>query len=290
MEVIVSQSEIENSILIINGEQVILDRDLAMFYDVEIKRLNEQVKRNINRFPSDFCFQLTEEQYNSLRSQNATLESGKGKHRKYLPYVYTEEGVAAVSAVIKNDKAAQVSVQIMRAFVKMRKFLINNASMFERIYRIEHKQWESDQKFEQIFKALENKDMKSEKGIFFEGQVFDAYVFVSDIIKNAKKSIILIDNYIDETVLTLLSKRKKEVSAVIYTKEINKQLLLDLKKYNEQYPKIEIKTIASSHDRFLLIDGDEVYHIGASLKDLGKKWFAFSRMDSFSKNILDRLN
>lgn len=264
-----------------------LDKDLAAFYEVKPIRLREQVKRNPNRFPSDFVFQLTESEVDVLVSQNAI--PSKQSLGGALPFVFTEQGVAAVAGVLKSDKAAEVSIAIARAFVAMRKFLFQNASVFQRLDRIEMKQLQTDEKFEKIFNALEAGQTKPDKGIFFEGQVFDAYTFVADIIKKAKTKIILIDNYIDESVLTLLSKRNSGVSANIYTKEINKTLQLDLKKHNTQYQPIEVKPFVNSHDRFLIIDNKELYHIGASLKDLGKKWFAFSRMDSLVNEILERI-
>ncbi len=272
------------------GEQVIMDADLAHFYGIDVKRLNEQVKRNSNRFPEDFCFQLSEEEFQSLRSQNATIESGRGKHRKYLPYVFTEEGVAAVSAVIKNEKAADVSIQIMRAFVKMRRFFVHNADFFERLKRVEIKQLDADQKINQIFKALENKKPQPDKGIFFDGQIFDAYIFLSDLIKSAEREIILIDNYVNEVTLSLLDKRREKVTVAIFTNKISDSLKLDIEKHNSQYPTIDVRTLKDCHDRFLIIDKKELYHIGASLKDLGKKWFAFSRMDSLMNEILKRLD
>ena len=284
---LIEQKDIENRIFTIRDVQVVLDKDLAYFYEVKPIRLREQVKRNPNRFPSDFMFKLTEKEVEKLVSQNAipSIQSLGG----YLPYVFTEQGVAAVSAVVKSTKAAEVSIAIMRAFVNMRNFIKQNALIFQKLDKVELKQIEADQKFEQIFKALESKNKQAEKGIFFEGQVFDAYIFVSSLIKKAEKSIILIDNYIDETILVLLSKRKKNVSATIYTKKINSQLELDIKKLNHQYPAIEVKLFADSHDRFLIIDETELYHIGASLKDLGKKWFAFSKMDSLTKDVLGKL-
>jgi len=298
---IINTSIIENKIFTIRGVQVILDKDIAKYYNVEIKRLNEQVKRNKNRFPEDFCFQLTELEYTKLRSQNATLNDldfslrsqnatlEKGQHRKYLPYVFTEEGVAAVSAIIKNEIAAEVSVMIMRAFVNMRKFILHNAVLFDRLDRIEYKQIEAENKFEQIFKELENKDSKVSQGVFFDGQVFDAYSFISKIIKSANKSIVLIDNYIDDSVLIMLSKKKSVVICTIMTKNISDKLRLDVNKFNMQYPVLEIVLFNKSHDRFLIIDDTEVYHVGASLKDLGKKWFAFTKLDSSSVTILSQV-
>lgn len=285
MEIV--KQHIESKIVMLRDVQVILDKDLASFYEVKPIRLREQVKRNPNRFPPDFVFQLTENEVDSLVSQNAIpSKQSLGGH---LPYVFTEQGVAAVAGVLKSEKAAEVSITIARAFVAMRKFLFQNASVFQRLDRIELKQIQTDEKFERIFKALESGQATPDMGIFFDGQVFDAYTFAVNLIKSATQSIVLIDNYIDESVLTLLSKRNIGVSASIYTKEINKALQLDVKKHNAQYPSIEIKTFANSHDRFLIIDHKELYHIGASLKDLGKKWFAFSRMDSLVNELLKRI-
>ena len=196
-----------------------------------------------------------------------------------MPYAFTEQGIAMLSAILRSEIAIKVSIEIMNAFVEMRRMLISNASLFHRLDKIELKQLQSDQKFEEIFKALESHKLHSEKGIFYNGQVFDAYTFVSDIIRNAKTSIILLDNYVDDTVLTLLGKRSDNVTTTIYTKNISNQLRLDLQRYNSQYPPIEIEIFSDAHDRFFIIDNTELYHIGASLKDLGKKWFAFSRMD-----------
>jgi len=284
---IVKQQYIESKIVMLRNVQVMLDKDLAAFYEVKPIRLREQVKRNPNRFPSDFVFKLTENEVDILVSQNAI--PSKQSLGGYSPYVFTEQGVAAVAGVLKSDKAAEVSIAIARAFVAMRKFLYQNASVFQRLDRIEMKQIQTDEKFEKIFKALEAGQGKPEMGIFFDGQVFDAYTFVIDLIKSATQNIVLIDNYIDESVLMLLSKRKEGVSASIYTKEISKAVQLDLKKHNEQYSPIEIKILANSHDRFLIIDNKQLYHIGASLKDMGKKWFAFSRMDSLVGELLKRI-
>ena len=281
--------DIENKIYVIRGHKVMLDSDLAGLYQVETKALNQAVKRNLARFPKEFMFQLTDSEHQSLRSQNVTLEKGRGVHRKYLPRVFTEQSVAMLSGILKSDTAVKISVQIMNAFVAMRKFIASNAQIFQRLDTVERKQIGYDEKFEQIFTAIESKDIKAEKGIFFEGQIFDAYKFISDIVRNAEKSIVLIDNYVDDTVLTLFSKRNKDVNVVIFTKEISKQLSLDLKKYNSQYPHINIKEFKNSHDRFIIIDDEEVYHFGASLKDLGKKWFAFSKFDKEAFKLLERL-
>ena len=275
---IVSRQEIENQIYTVREQQVMLDSDLARIYQVETKNLNKAVKRNTERFPVSFCFQLTEEEVENLRFQTGTSSLNYGG-RRYLPYVFTEQGIAMLSAVLRSEIAIKVSIEIMNAFVEMRKILISNASLFHRLDKIELKQLQSDQKFEELFKALESDKLHSEKGVFYDGQIFDAYTFVSDIIRNAKSSIILLDNFVDDTVLTLLGKRNTNVIAIIYTKAINNQLRLDLQRYNSQYPPIEVEIFSDAHDRFLIIDDTELYHIGASLKDLGKKWFAFSRMD-----------
>lgn len=306
---------IKTKIYTIRGMQVMLDSDLAELYGVETKNLNRAVNRNSERFPSNFMFQLTEEEYQSLRSQIATssssgslrfqigtiddeeslrsqvvtLENGRGKHRKYLPYVFTEQGVAMLSAVLRSQTAVQMSIHIINAFVEMRRFISNNALIFQRLDSLEQKQTKTDEKVEAILSAIEDKSIKPKQGIFYDGQVYDAYIFVSNLIKSADESIVLIDNYIDDTVLTLLSKREAKVQAIIYSKNITKQLELDLQKHNAQYPNIELKKFDSSHDRFLIIDGKEVYHIGASLKDLGKKWFAFSKLDIGVLNIVERL-
>lgn len=268
--------EIENRIFTIRDTQVMLDSTLAEMYQVSTGRLNEQVKRNIERFPTDFMFQLTKNEWENLKSQNAISSWGG---RRKLPYVFTEQGIATLSGVLKSEIAIKVNIVIMRTFVQMRKLIASNAHVFKRIERVEQKQFEADQKFEQVFKAIEDKSLPPNQGIFFKGQIFDAYVFVTDLIKSAKQSVILIDNYVDETVLNMLAKRNKKVSARIYTARITKQLTLDLQKHNQQYPNIDVKIYKNSHDRFLILDEKAVYHIGASLKDLGKKTFGFSKIN-----------
>lgn len=277
---IITRQEIENRIYTIRGQQVMLDSDLARIYQVETKVFNQAVKRNTDRFPESFCFQLAQDEFDTinLRSQFVTSSLNYGG-RRYLPYVFSEQGIAMLSAILRSDIAIKVSIEIMNAFVEMRKMLVNNAALFHRLDKIELKQMEADQKFEEIFKALESGKLHSEKGIFYNGQIFDAYAFVSDTIRSAQSSIILIDNYVDDTVLTLLGKRNNSVTATIYTKSISNQLRLDVQRYNSQYPPVEVEVFSDAHDRFLIIDNTELYHIGASLKDLGKKWFAFSRMD-----------
>ncbi len=265
-----------------------LDSDLAEMYGVETKNLNLAVKRNSKRFPSIFRFQLSDKEWESLRLQIETSKEKRGG-RRYLPFAFTEQGVSMLSAVLKSNTAIDISIQIMDAFVKMRKFITTHAGIFQRLENVEQKLLDTDGKFEQLFKALEDKNQKAKQGIFYDGQMFDAYVFIADLIKSAKKSIVLIDNYIDESILQLFTKRKQSVSVSIYTKNYSKILKQDLEKHNSQYPKITIEKFTKAHDRFLIIDETTVYHIGASLKDLGKKWFAFSKIALNPDEILLKL-
>ena len=290
------ENKVESLIRVIRGQQVMLDRDLAELYGVETRRLNEQVKRNIERFPEDFMFQLTSNEFDNLKSQIAI--SSWGGVRK-LPYAFTEQGVAMLSGVLKSSTAVEANIRIMRAFVSMRHFMANNAAIFQRLETIEFNQLESnkvqteilahqevqDHRIDEIFRRLDEGMYKPKQGIFFDNQIYDAYSFVSELVKSAKQRIILIDNYVDESVLTLLDKREDTVSAIIYTQQISRQLRLDVDRHNSQYPPIEISVFRRSHDRFLCID-DTVYHVGASIKDLGKKWFAFSKMEDFKPEEL----
>ena len=279
--------DIQNKIYNIRGMQVMLDRDLAELYQVETRRINEQVKRNIDKFPQDFMFQFTKEELEIWKSQNATSNSTKMGLRK-LPLAFTEQGVYMLATVLKSDVATKVTLSIMRTFTKMRHFMQSNAHIFERFERMEYRLHLHDKNFERIFNALNDKNKKQTQGIFFDGEIFDAYKFINELIKSAKKEIILIDNYVDESILTLFSK-VPNIKVTIYTHNINKQLKLDFQKYQTQYSNITLKIFKNSHDRFLIIDKQEIYHIGASLKDLGKKWFAFSKIDMENINILQRL-
>ena len=295
------ENKVESLIRVIRGQQVMLDRDLAELYGVETKRLNEQVKRNIERFPEDFMFQLTSNEFDNLKSQIAI--SSWGGVRK-LPYAFTEQGVAMLSGVLKSPTAVEANIRIMRAFVSMRHFMVNNVAFFQRLETIEFNQLESnkvqakilahqevqDHRIDEIFRRLDEGMYKPKQGIFFDNQIYDAYSFVSELVKSAKQRIILIDNYVDETVLTLLDKRGENVSATIYTQQVSRQFRLDVDRHNSQYPPIEVDVFRRSHDRFLCID-DTVYHVGASIKDLGKKWFAFSKMEDFKpEELVARIN
>ena len=284
---------IESLIKVIRGQQVMLDKDLATLYGVETRVLNQTVKRNIERFPDDFRFELSREE--CLRSQ-IVISNGRGGNR-YSTYAFTEQGVAMLSSVLRSQTAVEVNIQIMRAFVSMRHFMVNNASVFSRLETIEYHQLEmqqhqqeTDKRIDEVFRRLDEGNAKPKQGVFYNGQVYDAYTFVSDLIKSAKRRIILIDNYVDETVLTLLDKRGNEVSAVIYTQQISRQFQLDIDRHNAQYAPIDVETFRLSHDRFLCID-DDVYHIGASIKDLGKKWFGFSKMEILTPDeLVERIN
>ena len=280
--------DIQPLIRVIRGQHVMLDRDLSLLYKVETKRLNEQVKRNIERFPEDFMFQLSKDDVEILKSQNATSSWG-GDRR--LPYAFTEQGIAMLSSVLKSQTAVDVNIRIMRAFVSMRRFIATNSQLFQRLETIEYHQLEmkqhqeiTDKRIDEVFKKLDANNPPVQ-GIFYDGQVFDAYRFVSDLMRKAKLSVVLIDNYVDDTVLTLLDKREDGVTATIYTQRISNQFKLDVDRHNTQYPHIEIKQFNKAHDRFLLID-DEVYHIGASIKDLGKKWFGFTLMQDITATEL----
>ena len=275
---------IEQMIFTIRGVQVMFDRDLAMLYGVTTGRLNEQVKRNVGRFPEQFRFQLSEEERDEVIAKCDNLRSLK--FNPSLPYVFTEQGIAQLSSVLHSPIAIEVSVKIMNAFVVMRHFLVSNAAVFQRLENLEQHQIATDQRIDHVFQLLEA-GQQPQQGIFFDGQIFDAYTFVSDLIRSAKKCIVLLDNYIDDTVLTLLDKRKKIVEAEIYTQKITPQLSLDIEKHNAQYRPITVTIFDKTHDRFLCID-NTVYHIGASLKDLGRKWFAFSRLEMSAEELLNK--
>ncbi len=283
----ISEITIQQQILLLRGKQTLLDRDLAKIYQVDTKVLNQAVKRNINRFPEEFRFQLTKVEMKELVTNCDRLHSLK--HSLNLPYAFTEQGVAMLSSVLRSDIAIQVSIQIMQAFVSMRHSFLTNQEIQSRISSIEFKQQFTDEKVNQLFKALEKNELPKSFGIFYEGEIFDAYKFALQLIKRAKHSIILIDNYIDESTLTMLANRNEMVKATVFTSQLNDKLQLTLAKHHEQYPPIELKQLKKSHDRFLIIDEEELYHLGASLKDLGKKWFAFSKMNDLIPELIERL-
>lgn len=277
--VIVDNREIQNMIYTIRGKQVMVDSDLATLYQVTTKRLNEQVRRNKNRFPSEFMFRLTAEEYEYLRSHFATSsEDNAHGGRRYMPYVFTEQGIAMLSAVLKSDIAVEVSVKIMNSFVEMRRFLISNQELFSRLDRIEIKQLETDRKFEEVFNYMAvNTEIK--QNIFYDGQIYDAFSFIVGLIQKAKKEIILIDNYVDVNTLNILCKKNQGVDVVIVTAGKGNLSAKDITKFNAQYPKLSVKTTKDFHDRFLILDKTEVYHIGASIKDAGKKSFGITKIE-----------
>ncbi len=262
-----------------------LDRDLAELYGVETKRINEAVRNNQDKFMDDFYFELTNNEFENLRSKFSTANFSKTRTN---PKVFTEQGIYMLATILKSKVASQVTVYIIKTFANMRKLISQNISMFERFERIEQRLTIHDENFDKLFDALEDKTLKPKQGIFYDGEVFDAYVFINGLIKIAVDEIILIDNYIDETVFIIFSKYPN-IKIKIYTKTITKQLKLDFQKYETQYKNIELFEFKNSHDRFLIIDKKEVYHLGTSLKDLGKKWFAFSKFEIENLKILDYL-
>ena len=271
-------TNIESKILIIRGQQVMLDRDLAELYEVETKVLNQAVKRNIRRFPEQFCFQMNETEFKNWRTQFVTSNADKMGLR-YPPYLFTEQGVAMLSAVLRSETAVKVSIQIMNAFVTMRRYLLANSQVFQRLDRIEIRQLESDQKIDTLFSLMDKYKIEDKQGVFVQGQIFDAYTKFQELIKSAKKEIILIDNYIDLTVLDQLTAKNAGVDVIIYTQPKTPVKKLDIDKFNAQYPSLAIKHTNTMHDRFIIIDNTEIYHIGASLKDLGKKCFGFTKLE-----------
>ena len=304
--------EIQGIIYTIRGKQVMLDSDAARLYNTETKKINQAVKRNIERFPEDFCFQLTEEEYDTLRSKivlnskssidnnnwsqivtssksnpedlrlqiaTSSLENQNSKHRgkKYLPYVFTEQGIAMLSGLLKNKIAVQVSINIMNAFVKMRHFLKENGQVFERLTSVEYRLIEHDKKFDIVFDKLQEKQIENQR-IFFDGQIYDAYSLIIDIIKKSNYKITIIDNYVDDSILEILSKKKDNVEVVILTSNKSNIKNIDIQKFNKQYPTLKVAKTDKFHDRFIILDEKEMYHLGASIKDLGKKCFGINKI------------
>lgn len=282
---------IKNLIYTIRGKQVMLDSDVAMLYNCETRIINQTVKRNIERFPERFCFQLTKPEIENLKSQNVisslTTENSYGGRRK-LPTVFTEQGIDMLSGLLRNEIAVKVSISIMDAFIQMRKFIKNNGQVFQDISNIKSKLLEHDKKFDEVFNELQrNSKNEFKQKIFFNGQIYDAYSLIIDIIKKANKKILIIDNYIDETILKMLSKKALNVEVVIFTSDNCNLTKLDISKFNKQYPTLKIAKTNKFHDRFIIIDNTDLYHVGASLKDLGKKCFAISKMED--SNYIDIL-
>ena len=290
--------EIKNLIYTIRGKQVMLDSDVAMLYHCETKYVNRVVKRNIERFPEEFCFQLNKDEYDSLnylinsndilRCQFVTskekleLEVDSRGGRRYLPYVFTEQGIAMLSALLKSDIAISVSINIMKAFIEMRKFINKNTNLFERVINIENKIEEKftdyDKNFDEIFSKLQLEENIKQK-IFFDGQIWDSYSLIVDLIKKANNKITIIDNYVDDSVSRMLSKKKENVEVNILTSEKSKIQNLDIEKFNTEYPILKVEKTNKFHDRFIILDEKEMYHLGASIKDLGKKCFGINKIE-----------
>ncbi len=290
--------DIKNLIYTVRGNQVMLDSDVAMLYHYSTKRINETVRRNKERFPENFCFQLTINETVNLRSHFATSSLKKENYggRRYLPYAFTEQGIAMLSGLLKNDIAIQVSINIMNAFVEMRKFILSNGQIFNRLSNIEYKLIDQDRKltnheknFEKVFDELQkNKQQEFKQKIFFDGQIYDSYSLIIDIIKSAQDKILLIDNYIDDSVLEMLTKKRKDVEVIILTSQNSNIKKIDIQNFNKQYPTLKLAYTNKFHDRFIVIDKKNLYHIGASLKDLGKKCFAISKIED--KEYIEKMN
>ena len=275
----ISNEEIKNLIYTIRGKQVMLDSDVAQLFNYETKDLNRNVRNNIKRFPEYYCFQLTEEEYKSLRYKNFTLnKNGRGQHRKYIPYAFTEYGITMLAGLLKSEVAVNVSIKIVNTFIEMRKFLSSNGQLFERLTNVEYKLLEHDKKFDKVFDQLQHEENIKQK-IFFEGQIYDAYSLIIDIIKKANKKILIIDNYIDDSILKMLTKKKNNVEVVILTYDKSNIQQIDIQKFNKEYPILKVAKTNKFHDRFIVIDKKEMYHLGASIKDLGKKCFGINKIE-----------
>ena len=280
---------IQNKILVIRNQQVMLDRDIAELYGVETRILNQAVKRNMERFPNEFCFQLNEDEFEKWKSQFVISNSIKMGLRK-RPFAFTEQGVAMLSAVLKSDTAVTASIQIMKAFVSMRKFLLSNAQIFQRLDSLEIHRIESDKRIDELFTRMDRYKIDDTQGIFFQGQIFDAYAKFQSFISQAQKEIILIDNYVDLSVLERLATKNSGVDVTIYTLPNTRLTAQDVRSFNAQYPTLTVRHTTSMHDRFLIIDNSILYHLGASLKDLGRKCFAFELFDAgFISDILAKV-
>ena len=288
MDELTRSSMIEERIFFIREQHVMIDRDIAELYGIETKVLNQQVKRNMERFPVNFMFRLTENEFHELVTNCDRFR--RLKHSAVLPHAFTEQGVSMLSAVLKSKTAINVSIRIINSFVRMRKFFLNNVQLLHRMEQLEIRQLRNEEDVEKILSMIDlHKTTQPKQGVFFDGQIYDAYSFISDLVRSADYRIILIDNYIDDTVLTILDKRKDNVNATIYTSKITKENQLDIRKHNMQYRQIHIREFKKAHDRFLVID-DKVYLIGASIKDLGNKWFGFTVMESISaEELINRL-
>jgi len=294
-EGIITTANLQSLIYVVRGIQVMIDSDLATLYQVETSALNRAVKRNLSRFPEDFCFQLTKEEYENLKCQNgiSSLTGGYGG-RRTLPYAFTEQGISMLSSVLRSDMAVATSIGIMRAFVEMRHFLASNTIIFDRISNVEVKQLAfektTNDKFEEILAHLSISGESSYR-IFFDGQIYDAFSLLCSIVKEANQDIVLIDNYVDIDTLDILKNKHNGVNVLIYTLPNTKLSQSNINKFNSQYPSLKVEHLNSFHDRFMILDGIKTYHIGASLKDAGRKCFGISLLDDkdLTTEIINRL-
>ena len=285
---------IRDLIYTVRGVQVMLDSDLARLYGVGTKVFNQAVSRNVKRFPERYRFQLTSEEYESLRSQIVTSNgSGRGG-RRYLPYVFTEQGVSMLASVLRSDIAIEVSMRIIDTFVEMRRFIASNAAMFEQIRAMDLRQLEyqktNEERFERIFDYMESHEAPKQK-VFFDGQVYDAFEFLVSLVQKAEKGIVLVDGYVDVGTLNILAKKADGVDVTIWAHPRTSLTQLDVDTFNAQYPQLTVEHTTAFHDRFLILDGTEGYFVGASLKDAGKKGFAITRIEDVETvaGILARL-
>lgn len=292
---VVEASNIQGMIYAIRGKQVMLDSDLAMLYQVETGALNRAVKRNETRFPDDFMFQLTKDEYTNLKCQIGISSENEYGGRRTLPYAFTEQGISMLSSVLKSDVAVNVSIGIMRTFVEMRKYMANTSLLYDRMNTMEERQItyqnETNEKFERVFEYIADHE-ESQQKIFYDGQIYDAFSLLVDFISGAEKNIVLVDNYVDVGTLNILAKKKSGVDVTIYTVKKTRLSEKDVETFNQQYSKLEVQYTGVFHDRFLIIDETKAYHIGASLKDAGKKCFAISLLndEGVVYDILQRLD
>ena len=283
---IIDNKKIQDCIVEIRGKQVMLDSDIAYYFGTETKYLNKQMKRNINRFPDDFCFKLNSLEFKNLRFQNATANNCK---KRFYPYVYTEHGILALAGVIKNETASRMSVEIVRKFVEMRNFFIQNQDVLLTLARIQNKQIEleitTDKRFDEVFKLFKQYDLPKQK-VFFDGQFYDSFEFISSLVETAEQEIILIDTYFDSHGFTFFKSKKPNVKLLIYRGSNNKDITEELIKFEKQYGPVELFNIEDFHNRYLIIDNKTCYSLGTSLNRMGSKIIDITKMDDFVIELL----
>ena len=268
--------DIQRRIMPVRGVQVMLDRDLAALYGVETRALNQAVRRNIGRFPEDFMFQLSKE--DCLRSQIVTLNEARGKHLKYLPYAFTENGIAMLSSVLRSETAIDVNIRIMRAFTAMRRFVSDHAGLVQRVGAIELKQLETDKRIDTVFDALDRGNLLP-SGILPAESEFDSMRYVSRLIESAQSEIVLVDPYSDAVTLEVLSKKRPGVKVRLVCKDRGKPTPTEIAKFNRQYKGLAVTYSDNFHDRFLIIDNTELHGLGSSINCLGRRVTSFTTRD-----------